>query len=236
MYACGVFFMSVIVSHLSSIEYSSFQTDQETADLVTSLNTSFGSMYKSMCLLFEGISGGGDWGDLAGGLKDVGEVPYICFALYVVFTTLGVLNIVTGFFVEGTMQASAIAKDEMLKLAHDKKTAMIELIGDLFHELDTDKSGLLSWEELEGHLYDEALQNYFCVLEMEHDEAKDVFRLLDIHGTGEINIDDFTNGCLRIMGSPKNLDICTCLYQGQKIMVLLEKLVKANVDIQMKKQ
>jgi len=231
MYACGVFFMSVIVSHLSSIEYSSFQTDQETADLVTSLNTSFGSMYKSMCLLFEGISGGGDWGDLAGGLKDVGEVPYICFALYVVFTTLGVLNIVTGFFVEGTMQASASAKDEMLKVAHDKKSAMVELIGDLFHELDTDNSGLLSWEELEAHLYDEALQNYFCVLEMEQDEAKDLFRLLDIHGTGEVGIDDFVNGCLRIMGSPKNLDICTCLYQGQRMMVMLDKLVNANIDV-----
>merc|ERR1712137_476314 len=99
---------------------------------------------------------------------------------------------------------------------------MIQLVGELFTQLDTDQSGKLSYEELDSHLHDEALQEYFCVLEMEPEKAKDLFCLLDIKGEGEVSITDFTNGCLKIMGAPKNLDICTCLYQSRRMIILLE--------------
>jgi len=141
-----------------------------------------------------------------------------------VFVTLGVLNIVTGFFVDGTLQANVNAREEMLKQAQEKKNTMIQLVGELFTQLDTDQSGKLSYEELDSHLHDEALQEYFCVLEMEPEEAKDLFCLLDIRGEGEVSITDFTNGCLKIMGVPKNLDICTCLYQSRRMIILLEHI------------
>merc|ERR1712139_14983 len=108
-------------------------------------------------------------------MRSVSEELYVCFALYVVFITLGVLNIVTGFFVDGTMQANVNAREEMLKQAQEKKNTMIHLVGELFTQLDTDQSGKLSYEELDSHLHDEALQEYFCVLEMEPEEAKDLF-------------------------------------------------------------
>merc|ERR550532_2881799 len=101
---------------------------------------------------------------------------------------------------------------------------MIQLIGELFLQLDTNQSGTLSYEELEMHLHDESLQDYFCVLEMEPEETKDLFCLLDVRQTGEVSITDFTNGCLKVMGSPKNLDICTCLYQSRRMIILLEHI------------
>jgi len=122
------------------------------------------------------------------------------------------------------MQANVNAREEMLKQAQEKKSTMIQLVGELFTQLDTDQSGKLSYEELDSHLHDEALQEYFCVLEMEPEEAKDLFCLLDIRGEGEVSITDFTNGCLKIMGAPKNLDICTCLYQSRRMLILLESL------------
>merc|ERR1712137_899684 len=151
----------------------------------------------------------------------------ICFALYIVFVTLGVLNIVTGFFVGGTIEASTTAKDEILRRAQENKAVMVELMGELFHRMDDDASGMLSWEELENHLYDDELQEYFLVLEMHPSEAKDLFRILDINGSDQVNIDDFTNGILKFMGTPRNLDICACLFQGKRIMLVLETLVSA---------
>merc|ERR1712107_45973 len=105
-----------------------------------------------------------------------------------------------------------------------KKNTMGQLVGELFTQLDTDQSGKLSYEELDSHLHDDALQEYFCVLEMEPEEAKDLFSVLDIRGEGEVSITDFTNGCLKIMGAPKNLDICTCLCQGKRMVILLESI------------
>merc|ERR1712137_584844 len=103
--------------------------------------------------------------------KEIGEFAYLCFALYIVFVTLGVLNIVTGFFVDGTISASANVKEELLRDAQEKKNAILELIVDMFHQMDEDKSGTLSLEELEAHLFDETLQSHFTMLEMEPTEA-----------------------------------------------------------------
>merc|ERR1712137_357191 len=113
-------------------------------NLMDGLDEKFGTMYKAMCVLFEGISGGNDWGFLVQELKTIGEGYYLCFALYIVFVTLGVLNILTGFFVEGTLGASVNQKEEILKAAQDKKNAMMEMVGELFQQLDSDKSGKIS--------------------------------------------------------------------------------------------
>merc|ERR1712137_1498922 len=191
MYAFGVFFMSVSVSYLEGRGEGDVSND-----FMGELDLKFGSMYKSMCTLFEAISGGNDWAGLASELKEIGEGFYICFALYIVFVTLGVLNIVTGFFVDNTIATSTNVKEEIQVEEQERKNAVLELISELFHQMDEDKSGKLSLEELEDHLYDEDLQAYFTMLEMEPTEAKDLFMLLDIHGEGEVGISDFTNGCL----------------------------------------
>merc|ERR1712137_876760 len=221
MYAFGVFFMSGLSSSLEEMNTSDADFN---LDVVTGLDFQFGSVYRSIASLFEAVTGGNDWAGIAEHVRGVSEFLYCCFAFYVVFITLGVLNIVTGFFVDGTMQANVNAREEMLKQAQEKKNTMIQLVGEPFTQLDRDQSGKLSYEELDSHLHDEALQEYFCVLEMEPEEAKDFFCLLDIKGEGEVSITDFTNGCLKIMGVPKNLDICTCLYQSRRMIILLEHI------------
>jgi len=219
MYAFGVFFMSGLSGTMQEMDYP-----PDDAEQIEMLDVKFGSVYRTIASLFEGISGGNDWGGIAEEMRAVSEGLYVCFALYVVFVTLGVLNIVTGFFVDGTMQANVNAREEMLKAAQAKKNTMIQLIGELFTQLDTNSSGTLSFDELETHLHDESLQEYFCVLEMEPEEAKDLFCLLDVRGEGEVSISNFTQGCLKIMGVPKNLDICTCMYLSKRMLVLLETI------------
>merc|ERR1712007_405226 len=108
-----------------------------------------------------------------------------------VFVTFGFLNILTGFFVDGTVQASLDSREEI-----DKRK-------DLSRSLD-----------------------------MEPSELKDLFGVLDINNTNEVGIDDFVNGCLRVMGPPKSLDICTCLFQNKKILVMMENLMTLFRKIQ----
>jgi len=224
MYAFGVFFMSVSVSYLEESARSDI-----TDSFLDELDLKFGSMYKTICTLFEAISGGNDWAGLALELKQIGEGAYICFALYIVFVTLGVLNIVTGFFVDGTIEASTTVKEELFKEEQERKEVIINMIGELFHQMDDDDSGRLSVEELEAHLYDEDLQSYFTLLEMEPTEARDLFLLLDTHSTGEVSIDEFTKGVLKVMGAPRNLDICTCLFQSKRMMSMIESQATLHI-------
>jgi len=223
MYAFGVFFVSVVVGYVEDITISEFSTSEDVRAMVGNLDTKFGSLYRAITVLFEGVSGGNDWAALAEELKEIGQAYYLCFALYIVFVTLGVLNIVTGFFVDGTMQSSTEARAELVQMHQDKKTEQIQLIGELFEQLDSDQSGMLSRGELEASLNNDALMEYFCVLGMEPADAVELFNLLDLkEGKGEVNINDFTDGCMRIVGNPKNLDIFALLTQTQKILCLLE--------------
>jgi len=151
-----------------------------------------------------------------------------------VFATLGVLNIVTGFFVDGTMQATASQKDQMLQMAQDRKNAMVEMIGDLFQQLDNDQSGKISKEELESHLFEENLQEYFLALEMEPSDALDLFRMLDMGNTGEVSIEDFTKGCLRTMGTAKNFDVTHAWCRANKSLIcwLMEEALKLHAILE----
>lgn len=211
--------MSCVVGHLHN------QSSALASDVMDGLDEKWGTMYKSMCILFEGITGGNDWSELAKELKAIGEGYYLCYALYIVFVSLGVLNIVTGFFVDGTMQASVNQKDEILRVAQERKAVMMEMMRELFVQLDTDHSGKLSLDEFESHLDDEDLQEYFCMLEMGKEEAKNLFHLLDVHNEGEIDINQFVDGVLKVMGSPRNIDICGCFFQTKRVIVLVESLM-----------
>merc|ERR1712137_1522431 len=115
-----IFFMSGLSGQLQEMDYP-----PDDADQVDALDVKFGTVYRTIASLFEGVSGGNDWAGIAEEMRAVSESLYVCFALYVVFVTLGVLNIVTGFFVDGTMQANVNAREEMLKAAQAKKNTMI---------------------------------------------------------------------------------------------------------------
>jgi len=219
MYSFGVFFMSCILNYL---EQQHHITDTE---FLNGLDEKFGTMFRSMALLYEAITGGNDWGELAAELKIIGGGYYLCFALYIMFVSLGVLNIVTGFFVENTMQASENQKDLLLKAARERKCAMVEMLTDLFDELDRNQSGTISLDELQTHLFDDDdLEEYLCVLEMDPEKARDLFMMLDIQKKGEVNIKDFTRGCLKIMDTPRNFDILSCSLQSQRTLDLVEKI------------
>merc|ERR1712007_353931 len=100
-----------------------------------------------------------------------------------------------------------MGRQSMVSVALERKFAMMELINDLFHQLDSDGSGMLDWEEPESHLHGEDLQEYFCVLGMEPSGAKDLFSLIDVRCEGEVSIDECMSVNLRVLGVPKNLEM-----------------------------
>jgi len=56
-----------------------------------------------MLTLFRSISGG-DWGELSQVLADVGGLYILLWVVYISFTVFGLLNILTGIFVDIAMK------------------------------------------------------------------------------------------------------------------------------------
>eukprot|EP00811_Abedinium_folium_P029046 NODE_4545_length_1878_cov_18.447173.p1 GENE.NODE_4545_length_1878_cov_18.447173~~NODE_4545_length_1878_cov_18.447173.p1 ORF type:complete len:529 (+),score=110.86 NODE_4545_length_1878_cov_18.447173:134-1588(+) len=211
MYAFAIFFMSVVSAWLSE------RMPGDDYYIIAALSSKWSSVYKVICILFEAVTGGNDWSYLCAEVKDIGEAYYVIFSLYILFITLGVWNIVTGFFVDGTIQATSDQRSELLREAAEKKHSTLMLLGQMFHMLDADQSGTLSLDELEAAVTDADINEYFLLLEVAPEDARILFEMLDLSGTGEIEINDFMNGCLRITGGPRSLDICACLSHIRRV-------------------
>eukprot|EP00811_Abedinium_folium_P005811 NODE_15347_length_1055_cov_2.379310.p1 GENE.NODE_15347_length_1055_cov_2.379310~~NODE_15347_length_1055_cov_2.379310.p1 ORF type:complete len:178 (-),score=42.71 NODE_15347_length_1055_cov_2.379310:521-1009(-) len=123
MYACAVFFLNGIGGFLANETATDIPSDH-----VTNLQAKYGSLYKCMTLLFEGVTGGADWGELSDPLKILAKAIIFALGCTLFFVTLGVLNTMTGFFVDGKMQASLDTREEMVKQALAKKAHFTQLI------------------------------------------------------------------------------------------------------------
>eukprot|EP00811_Abedinium_folium_P019523 NODE_2846_length_2132_cov_10.574065.p1 GENE.NODE_2846_length_2132_cov_10.574065~~NODE_2846_length_2132_cov_10.574065.p1 ORF type:complete len:630 (-),score=134.15 NODE_2846_length_2132_cov_10.574065:241-1920(-) len=226
MYGFAVFFMSAAVSFLVS------KDPGEEASQVEALEANFGTIYRTIAVLFEGVTGGRDWGELSLPMKFIHEAYYIVFAVYIVFITLGVLNIVTGFFVDGTIQSKSDARDEFIGAAAKRKSMATDLLHDIFTVMDSDQSGTLSYLELETHLHSTEVQRVFAALDFELTDAAELFEHLDYLGTGEVSIDDFTRSLLRISGTMNtNMEICNMIGHAKRLSATVQGLSQQVMDV-----
>eukprot|EP00811_Abedinium_folium_P034077 NODE_6990_length_1618_cov_13.592220.p1 GENE.NODE_6990_length_1618_cov_13.592220~~NODE_6990_length_1618_cov_13.592220.p1 ORF type:complete len:403 (-),score=113.50 NODE_6990_length_1618_cov_13.592220:248-1456(-) len=220
MYSFSVFFMSVIVNWLSELVPGSEDA------VVDEIQAKYGNMYKMLCLLFEAISGGNDWAGLASELKYIGEAYYMFFMVYVLFVTIGVLNIVTGFFVDGALQTSAETREEMMMLELAEKSKTMQIIREMFAVLDSDSSGWVTMDELEPHLNDPEICGYFSHLGIEASEVKALFGLFDFRETGKVDIQVFVEGCMQCSRSTRSIDICRLSYQNERLYHDIREVLK----------
>merc|ERR1712228_143277 len=77
----------------------------------------------------------------------------------------------------------------------------------MFKKLDLDDSGLITFDEIEDHLHDDSVQDFFQGIGVDSSEAKGVFEMLDMDGGGSIDFEEFLAGCLRLQGPARSIDL-----------------------------
>eukprot|EP00812_Abedinium_dasypus_P009350 NODE_3045_length_838_cov_314.426564.p1 GENE.NODE_3045_length_838_cov_314.426564~~NODE_3045_length_838_cov_314.426564.p1 ORF type:complete len:240 (-),score=100.92 NODE_3045_length_838_cov_314.426564:101-820(-) len=189
---------------------------------VLELEEMYGTVYKVIWTLFEGISGGNDWSDLAQPVKDIHEFYNIVWGLYVLFVTLGVLNVVTGFFVDGSIQSSRDAREDLIQSALMRKAVATDMLREMFYHIDADASGDVTLSELEESCKRPEIQQMFLALELDLHDTLAMFNIIDFNSKGAVNIDDFIEGCLRLTGGTNNsADIATIICQSRQVIAML---------------
>jgi len=141
------------------------------------------------------------WSDIARPLMKKSMMVLVFMVAVIAIVTLILLNLITAVIVKNTFRHSA--QDEELK-AHIKKEKVIRDIEDLcdiFTEIDTDGSGMLSYEE-----YSDALKNHerciekFREIGISEYEQQNIWKLIcdQDEQEGEVSIETFSN-TLRVM-------------------------------------
>jgi hypothetical protein len=175
----------------------------------------FGTLDVTILVLFQSITGGVDWNDVADPLiLDISAFMGILFCFYIAFSVLAVMNVVTGVFVESAL----------LSARADQDIFMVNNLRDLFESVAIDKnmdresSGKptdlsMTWEDFINRINTVQMQDYFKSIDVDPSDARGIFTLLDQDNSGCITFEEFVSGCCRLRGGAKALDIHILLHE-----------------------
>lgn len=192
----------------------------------------FGSLSKSMLTLWMVITGGYNWINVITPLWEVDSVLAVLFLAYIAVAVLGVMNIVTSVFVESAMTSTMHYRDLMQQEKSRAKHTLSKHLKHIFESIDCDYSGMISMDELQTFLHDESLQlqEYFEALEIDAEDATVLFKLLDKDNSGEIDVHEFCDGCMRLKGDAKSFDMNCLIYMMKKAQTKIMKIT-SGMDI-----
>merc|ERR1712187_816317 len=88
---------------------------------------------------------------------------------------------------------------------------MMEQMKQLCQDADQDHSGTISKDEFLAQINTPEMDVFLKGIELDKAEALDLFRLLDKSADGEVTPTDFVNGCMRVQGNAKAIDLAVLM-------------------------
>lgn len=190
-----------------------------TTQNVHDIKNNFGTLGATTYSLLRSMLGGINWGILCDMLLKMDTISPMLFIFYILFTMLAVLNIVTGVFVDNAGAAAKTQRDYIIEKEREVKETYIRELQNLFWQMDDDGSGTLTAEEMQQLVKDPSMAAYFTALGFEPHDCVRLFTLLDTDSSGTVDIEEFLDGCLRLKGFARSIDV-------HFIMVLIHRMQK----------
>ncbi|CAE7554920.1 scn4aa [Symbiodinium sp. CCMP2456] len=119
------------------------------------------------------------------------------FAPILMFISIGLMNLVTAALVENAMEQTANQADEDKKELQQQLKRAIPALIEVFHDLDKDQNGMLTYEELQDVPMEDFVPGR--LMESIHVETMaDFFHYLDVDGSGNVSQTEFVEGLLNL--------------------------------------
>lgn len=217
-------FILYLFAIIISIDVAAHLIHNDSVD--PSLMEYYGSTVSSMLSLFKGISGGADWEILMEPLLKVDHFFYtIFFVFYIFFTIFGVTNVLTAIFCDAATRVSQIDRDLVIQDQIAQSDSYANELKNLFNETCSAEH-VMNKQDLEAHLDCPEVQHYLKFMELDVQEARGLFQLLDVDESGYVSVDEFVIGMMRLKGAAKGVDVATLMYENKKLYVRVVALAK----------
>jgi len=184
----------------------------------------FGSLPRSGYTLIQTTLGGISWHEVTDALLHVDAISFCLMFAYLVFTILALLNVFTGVFVDNAVQNSKKQRQIQIEETLEKKRMGLDQIIEFFVATDLDGDGTISLHEIHALLQDPVMNAYFDIIGFRPGDAQMLADLLDRDGSGAITLNEFINGCERMKGQAKGIDVHLLLLKCHHIYEKLDRL------------
>merc|ERR1712137_583320 len=195
------------------------------------------SVVTSLITLYMAITGGLDWEEMAEPLKATGTMYYGLFLFYIAFLAFAVLNVLTGIFVDAAMSVAQKDRDNVIIEELDSKTACREGVQQVLSEIDTDHSGYIYWNEFQSTISNQDVEAFLNLLDLDAREVQTLFEMLTSGSDGTtptaVRIQDFLEGCTKIVGTATSVDLYVLSYitnKGMLEMSICMKYIEDRLD------
>lgn len=190
--------------YLFSVYFTQLILDYRTShgDLNPVLDRYYGSLGRTIISLFASISGGLSWLSAVEPLMDeVSPCLGFVFSFYVAFSTFAMMNVVTGVFVESVM-------------GNAKQDTDVQVTNELRKLLaSSDCVGSFTWDQFQGYLRTRQMKDFFKSIDLDISEARGLFQLFDVTGTGYLKIRDFLESCFRLRRPARALELLVLMRE-----------------------
>jgi len=197
------------------------------------LRLRFGSLELSMHTLYASITGGFTWVEARDAFGEISFIWGILFEGYIAFCLFAVLNVMTGVFCHSAIESADKDHELNLQMMAAERAKYFRAVKRLFTKLDTDADGGITASEFEVALQDPSLISVFDALEISVEDAWNLFRTLDSDGDSHVGPQEFIDGCLRLKGPARSIDV-VCIKRD--LNILLQKLDSQVEDITVMKR
>jgi len=220
-----VIFMFSIIFQNGVTSYIDKAESEDELATARNMKANFGDLYETMVSLLCSVTGGNDWFMYAELLRECQpkELYLMIFMFYIVFTVVGLLNVVTGIFVDSAVCTRT--EDEVIETWKSEQKNTCETLRTIFKDGDADCSGAMSLTEFQAHLNNPWVRAYFSGLEIDPSDAVSIFTLIAREGHDEVKIDEFIAGMMKLKGHAKSVDVLTLMYDQARQTAQLNKFM-----------
>jgi len=169
-------------------------------------------------------------GDAMEPIKASSPMYGFLFLFYIVFVIFGVMNVVTGVFVDKALEITSQDKEFVILEEIENRREDIRQLKEFFYTLDHDGNGVIDKQEMIGSLEDHWLQGSLSSMDIDGHAMVTLFEVIDTDNKGTLTIEEFIQGCMQIRGDAKAVDLFALLVESRSMYRTMAQFMEFAED------
>eukprot|EP00929_Paragymnodinium_shiwhaense_P049921 TRINITY_DN25174_c0_g2_i1.p1 TRINITY_DN25174_c0_g2~~TRINITY_DN25174_c0_g2_i1.p1 ORF type:complete len:654 (-),score=115.89 TRINITY_DN25174_c0_g2_i1:259-2220(-) len=220
----AIYFVEVMENWMRT--HWSPEASEDVLQTVAGVKQMFGSVEGAMLTLGMTVTGGMNWETSYAIAEQTGHLNAFVFLCMVAFFFVAMWNIVASVFIENTIQAATVDRDDQIMARHRTDVQDAKELMALCQMADVNMSGTLSAQEFEDFMNSNLIREFFLTRGLDIKNAAHFFEMMNAVGEGdELELEHFVGTCLRVKGVATSIDLHMLAFEHKVMSQKMKKFI-----------